>query len=196
MQATLKKEQRHESILLSLKKLGFLSRSQIQRLHRLKSDRNANRVLKDMARYLNTVRLDENVYYLNVEGRERVECQRVLTKTHQVEHYLMRNSLYIEKGCPSTWQNEVKLSVPGEVSIVADALFVMAGFYNIVEVDHKQKMSVNRQKIAKYRRLIELGVFEKVPKFLWVTTTEYRRKQLLKLSEGLNVKIYLANEFK
>ena len=196
MQATLKKEQRQESILLSLKKLGFLSRSQIQRLHRLKSDRNANRVLKEMAPYLNTVRLNENVYYLNAEGRERVGCQRVLKKTNQIEHYLMRNSLYIEKGCPSTWQNEVKLSVPGEVSVVADALFVMAGFYNIIEVDHTQKMSVNRQKIAKYRRLVELGVFEKSPKFIWITTTEYRRKQLAKLSEGLNVKVYLANEFK
>ena len=149
-----------------------------------------------MSQYLNTVRLDENVYYLNAEGRERVGCQRVLKKTNQVEHYLMRNSLFIEKGCPSSWQNEVKLSVPGEVSVTADAIYTMAGTYHIIEVDHTQKMSVNRQKIAKYRKLVELGVFDKVPKFIWITTTTYRQKQLAKLSEGLNVRIYLANDFK
>jgi hypothetical protein len=148
-----------------------------------------------MAPFLHSVRLSENVYYLSAEGRERVGCDRVMKKSTQIEHHLMRNMLFIARGCPSSWQNEVKLSVPGEVSVVADALFVMAGTYHIVEVDHTQKMAVNRQKITKYRRLVELGVFEKPPKFIWVTTTEYRRKQLVKLSEGLNVRIYLASEF-
>jgi len=108
----------------------------------------------------------------------------------------MRNNLFIEKGCPSSWQNEVKLSVPGEVSVIADAIYTMAGTYHIIEVDRLQKMSVNRQKVIKYRKLTELGVFEKAPKFIWITTTPYRQKQLAKLSEGLNVRIYLANDFK
>jgi hypothetical protein len=178
-----------------LKKLGFLSRSQIQRLHRLGGVRNANRVLKELSEYVSTFRQDENIYYLNKEGRERVDCERVLKKSNQVEHYLMRNQLFIASGCPASWKNEVKLTVKSEVSIVADAVYTMAGFFNIIEIDCEQKMTVNRTKIAKYRRLIELGVFEKQPKFIWVTKTEYRKKQLLALCEGLKVTVYLAKDF-
>ncbi|MEF7566296.1 replication-relaxation family protein [Bacillus infantis] len=178
---------------MSLKRLGFLSRSQIQRLHRLGGDRNANRILNEMSEYLNTVRLNEKVYYLNSEGRSRVGANKVLKKTHQITHHLMRNSLFIACGCPSTWKNEVKLSVKGEVSIVSDAVFSM-GTFHIVEVDNEQKMNVNKEKISKYRRLIKLGVFEKKPKFIWVTTTEHRKKQLLALSEGLQVRVHLAKD--
>jgi Replication-relaxation len=195
MQATTAKAQRHENILLSLKKLGFLSRSQIQRLHRLKSDRNANRVLKDLAPYLHSVRLGENVYYLNAAGRERVGATKALKKTNQIEHHLMRNALYITYGCPATWANEVKFEVPGEVTIVADAAFQMGGAYTIVEIDHTQRMQVNRDKIKRYKRLVELAVFEKPPRFIWVTTTEYRRKQLTALCEGLKATVYLAKDF-
>lgn len=195
MQATLAKEQRRENILLSLKKLGFLSRSQIQRLHRLGGDRNANRILSEMSDYLHTVRQGENVYYLNAAGRERVGATKVLKKTHQITHHLMRNSLYLAHGCPSTWKSEVKLAVKNEVTVIADALFTMAGRYFICEIDNTQKMSENRTKLARYRRLMELGVFERPPKLIWITTTDYRRKQLAKLCEGLDVTLYLATDF-
>ncbi|WP_102271324.1 replication-relaxation family protein [Cytobacillus massiliigabonensis] len=195
MQATVAKEQRQENILLSLKKLGFLSRSQIQRLHRLGGDRNANRILSDMSDYLNTVRLGENIYYLNATGRERVGASKVLKKTHQITHHLMRNSLYLAHGCPSTWKSEVKLAVKNEVTVIADAIFTMAGRYYICEVDNAQKMNENRAKLAKYRRLFELGVFERSPKFIWITTTEYRRKQLAKICEGFDARIYTRGDF-
>ncbi|MDQ0268851.1 replication-relaxation family protein [Cytobacillus purgationiresistens] len=195
MLATLTKEQRHENILLSLKKLGFLSRSQIQKLHRLGGTRNANRVLKALSDYLNVVRLNENIYYLNAEGRQRVGSTKVLKKTHQITHHLMRNSLYLSYGCPSTWKSEIKLSVKDEVTVIADAVFTMANTFHIIEVDNEQKMSMNKVKIEKYKRLIELKVFEKQPKFIWITTTDYRKKQLLALSDGLQTRIYLANEF-
>lgn len=175
--------------------MGFLSRSQLQRLHRLGGVRNTNRILSELSDYVSTVRHYENVYYLNKEGRERVGCDRVLKKTSQVEHYLMRNQLFIVLGCPSTWKNEVKLSVKGEVSIVADAVFTMAGRYYICEVDNTQKMSENRAKLVKYRRLIELGVFEKPPKLIWITTTDYRKKQLAKLCDGLDASIYQRSDF-
>lgn len=148
-----------------------------------------------MSDYLNTVRLGENVYYLNAVGRERVGATKVLKKTHQITHHLMRNSLYLAHGCPSTWKNEVKLAVRNEVTVIADALFTMAGRYFICEVDNAQKMNENKVKIAKHRRLIELAVFEKPPKFVWITTTEYRRKQLAKLCEGLDAKIYTRGDF-
>ncbi|NYV67083.1 replication-relaxation family protein [Bacillus sp. Gen3] len=193
---TTSKEQRHENILLSLKKLGFASRSQLQRLHGLGGVRNANRILKELEPFLNCVRRSENVYYLNTEGRERVDAARPLNKTMQVDHYLMRNSLYIALGCPSTWRTEVKLAVQNEVSVIADAIYTMAGAYHIVEVDHMQKMTANRVKIQKYRKLIDLGVFSKPPRFIWITTTEYRRKQLTRYCEGLNVRVYTTDDLK
>lgn len=161
----------------------------------MKGDRNANRILKEMSQYLHTVRLDENVYYLNSEGRERVGATKVLKKTQQITHHLMRNSLFIAKGCPATWKNEVKFSVEKEVTVIADAAFIMMSVYHIIEVDNEQKMSVNRIKIEKYRRLIDLNVFEKPPKLIWITTTEHRKKQLLALCEGLKVTVHLAKDF-
>jgi hypothetical protein len=161
----------------------------------LKGDRNANRVLKELEPCLNKVRLNENVYYLNAEGRERVGATKVLKKTQQITHHLMRNSLFIAKGCPATWKNEVKFSVEKEVTVIADAAFIFNGAYNIIEIDNAQKMSANREKINKYKRLIELQAFEKPPKLTWVTTTEHRKKQLLALCEGLQVTVYLAKDF-
>lgn len=81
----------------------------------------------------------------------------------------------------------MKMNVKGIVSIIADALFTDNGRYHIVEVDHEQKMSANCIKMQKYRKLMECNVFEKTPKFIWYTTTEYRRKQIQKLCEGLIV---------
>ncbi len=107
----------------------------------------------------------------------------------------MRNSLYLAHGCPSTWKSEVKLAVKNEVTVIADAIFTMAGRYYICEVDNAQKMNENRAKLAKYRRLFELGVFERSPKFIWITTTEYRRKQLAKICEGFDARIYTRGDF-
>lgn len=179
-----------------MKKLGFLSRSQIQKLHRLGGERNANRVLKEMSEYLCSFRQNENIYYLSKEGRERVGCERALKKTLQANHYLMRNDLYIACGCPSNWKAEVKLEIPAVVNVIADALFVRDGIYYIIEIDHIQKMSVNREKVKKYRKFLKLNVFKRPPVFLWMTTTEYRRRELMKLCDGMNAKVYLKTDFK
>lgn len=179
-----------------MKKLGFASRSQLQKLHSLGGERNANRILKELSVYLCSFRDNENIYYLNKEGRERVGSQKALKKTQQARHFLMRNDLYIALGCPASWKNEIKLEIPGAVSVVADALFMKDGSYFIIEIDHLQKMSANREKVKKYRRFLDLNAFDKPPVFVWVTTTEYRRKQLTALFEGMNVRVYLASEFK
>nr|MBS7717071.1 hypothetical protein [Vibrio cholerae] len=64
MQKLAMKEARTESIHLSLKKLGFLSRKQIQVLHDLGGDRNASRVMKTLEEYVSSFRDGEKVYYL------------------------------------------------------------------------------------------------------------------------------------
>jgi hypothetical protein len=148
-----------------------------------------------MSEYISSFKDGENIYYLNQEGRERVNSKKILKKTTQARHYIMRNTLYIAHGCPSTWKNEMELEVKGKVRVLADAIFTLANQYHIVEVDHTQKMIKNRGKVERYRQLIKLGVFEKQPKFIWITTTELRRKQLLQLCEGLQVKVYTIKEF-
>lgn len=180
-----------------MKKLNYLSRSQLQVLHDLGGARNASRIMKQMEQYVNCFRDGENIYYLSNEGRQRVGAKKVCKKTIQARHYLMRNSIYIAYGQPSTWKNEIRLKVPEEeVNVICDALFQRDKRYHIVEVDHTQKMTKNRIKIEKYRRLIELGVFKgTIPKFIWITTTEYRRKQIAKLCDGLDVQIFTVSDF-
>jgi hypothetical protein len=192
MERNLKQQQREELILLSLKKLDYLSRSQIQKMHRLGSDRNARKVLQQMEPYLCYLREGEKVYYLNKEGRERVQCKKICKKNVQVQHYLMRNEAYIAFGQPSTWKNEVKFGLKDVAVIIADAVFQKDGIYHAVEIDHTQKMTKNNAKIEKYRRLMKETQF----KLIWVTTTEYRRKQLVKLCEGMDVQVYTIKDFK
>ncbi|MED0666931.1 replication-relaxation family protein [Bacillus badius] len=191
MERSLKREQREENILLSLRKLDYLSRSQLQTLHGLGSDRNARKVLQSMEEYLSSFRDGEKIYYLNKAGRERVQCRKLRKKTTQVRHYIMRNDLYIAFGNPFSWKNEVKFGIEDVAFVIADAVFERDGIYHAVEVDHTQKMSKNRTKIEKYRKLSKVTSF----KLIWITTTDYRRKQLLKMCEGLDVTVFTAADF-
>lgn len=148
-----------------------------------------------MEQYLNSFRDGEAIYYLNQEGRERVNSTKVLKKTSQAGHYIMRNALYIARGRPATWENEMEISVEGKVKVICDALYTMNKRLHIVEVDHTQKMINNKDKIRRYRQLIELNAFEVSPKFLWVTTTEFRRKQIQSLCQGLDCTVYTMKDF-
>jgi hypothetical protein len=180
------REEREEQILLSLKKLDYLTTSQIRRLHNLKGARNARKVLERLEPYLCHFREGENVYYLSRAGRDRVEASKVRKKTLQAIHYIMRNEAYIHFGRPHTWKNEVKVS-DSNVTIKADAMFTIDKKLHFVEVDHLQKMGENRLKVGKYHKLKESG---HAFKLIWITTTEYRKKQLTKLCEGLEVMIH------
>jgi hypothetical protein len=197
VQKLAKKEQREENILLSLKKLSYLSRSQLQVLHGLGSIRNASRVMHDLSEYVSSFRDGENIYYLNKAGRERVNSKKIMKKSTQARHYIMRNSIYIAYGTPSTWKNEIKLGFKEvkNATVICDALFVKDKIYHVVEVDHTQKMTKNKSKVDRYRKLIEYGLFDKPPKFIWITTTELRRKQIKELCKGLDVQVFTVNDF-
>jgi hypothetical protein len=147
-----------------------------------------------MSEYLSSFRHGngEHVYYLNKEGRERVSSQKVCKKTNQVDHYLMRNSLYIALKCPVNWRNELRMKA-ADVEIIADACFEdHKGTIHIIEVDHTQKMIENRKKIEKYRKIVELT--NRTFYFHWITMTHYRQKQLQDLCQGLNANVTLAQD--
>lgn len=183
-------EKRTEEILLSLDKLSFLSRSQIQQLHDLKSDRNACRVLKNMGQYLNRVKLIEYVYYLNKSGREMIGSQNVLDKNMHIEHTLMRNQLYIHFGCPEMWSVEKKAFVKDTFYLQSDVLF-KTDVWRFAEIDHMQKMIENEKKIKKYAELKETNAFQNVhkyfPQLVFLTTTEHRKRRLIQMCRNYNM---------
>lgn len=189
--------QRQEQILLSLKRFDYMTVKQLQQLHDLKSNRNAYRVLKQLEPYLNTFKDDGiNVYYLNKKGREAVNCSKVRKKTTTVQHYLMRNNLYIQLGKPNSWRNEIRMKYESgndKITIVADAHY-STNKHHLIEIDNVQKMNKNRIKIEKYRRLIEKGAFKGMPELIWVTNTPYRQELLQELCDGLDCKIYLKGD--
>jgi hypothetical protein len=191
----LEKVKREEAILLSLKKCDYLTREQLQKLHNLGKARNAQRVLSSMSEYVSSFTNEiKKVYYLNKEGRERVQATKVRKKTAMINHYLMRNDYYIAAGRPSTWKNEVKVSIPGtKVSIIADSIFTMNKRDHFVEIDYKQAMSKNSSKVKRYRQLYD---FNPSFKLVWITTTPYRKKRIQSLCEGLPVVVYVWDDIK
>lgn len=193
------KEERIDSILHSLKLLDYLTSSQIRELHDLKSQRNTSRVLTNMADYLCHFRDGENIYYLSSEGRERIDCEVVRKKTNHAKHFIMRNQLYIHMRCPSSWENEPKYGFKENKSLTIhpDASFLnMQGQRCFVEIDNIQKMSMNREKIKKYRDFIKSTIWGVQPLVIWVTSSENKQKKLIAecQSAGIPSKIYTIND--
>src|SRR5690625_7884408 len=105
--------------------------------------------MKQLNHYTNNIYEWQKIYYFNIKGREVVSSEKVRKKITNVDHYLMRNDLYIELGCPGTWKNEIKIisrSKKGDVTVVSDAHFTNSNRHSIVEIDNYQKMNKNRVK--------------------------------------------------
>lgn len=186
---------------MSLKKFDYLSRSQIQRLHNLGGERNARRIVSNLKPFVTSFRDDKgrNIFCLNKAGRDRVDCQIARHKTIQAGHYLMRNDVYIHYR-PEDWKSEVKFSVEEVVTLIPDAYYRHNQRRHFLEVDHLQHMNKNREKIEKYKKLYETGVFQQklkyFPRLVWVTLTESRKKQLSEWCNGLDVVLHLWDEIK
>jgi hypothetical protein len=195
---SLRKNKRQESILLSLDKLDYLTREQLQRLHRLKSTHNTNRILRDMGEFLHFMSYGKSrAYYLSQKGRERVGSEKKRIKTMQIEHYIMRNEAYFYFECPSSWKNEPE--IPQPVKMFPDASFEKNKHTYLVEIDNKQNMVENAEKARKYKQLKEHGVTGRdgvFPTIVWVTLNDIRKKRIQKLCDGLECKILTYEEIK
>lgn len=179
--------------MLSLNKLGFATRSQLSRIHDLGTKRNANRVLAEMKEYLHSFLLHENIYYLNKNGLEFIGSeQEPLKKNMQVEHYLMRNDMYIYFDFPSDWKIEKAIPFTAKVDIGGgivqtknrlikpDAQFKKGGIFHFLEVDNQQKMIENKKKIELYKELT-LSVketYKQTPTIVFYTCSQNRKKKL------------------
>ena len=189
---------REEQILLLLKKCDFLTRDQISRYFNLGTVRNANRTLYKINDYLLNIREGyDSIYYLSKEGRDYVDCEKIRKKGGHVQHIIMRNELWLFYKCPRDWKNEVKIS-DGTTSIVVDGMFSRNGFKHFFEIDNLQTMKENREKIKRYKILMDniAKQFGYYPTIVWLTTTELRRKQLKDACVGLKSEVYTFNDIK
>lgn len=191
----IEREKRIERLLLSLKKCDYLTREQLQKMHNLGQTRNAQRILTDLSEYVSYFTENrKKVFYLSAAGRERVAAEKVRKKTSMITHYLMRNDLFIATGRPSTWKNEVKITIPNSnLSIICDSTYTSNKIHHFVEVDYKQTMSKNAAKIKRYQQLSTYN-----PQFalIWITTTPYRKKKIESLCAGLKGKVFLWDDIK
>lgn len=189
------------SILMTISKLEILTRSQIQVLHNTKSVRNTNRIMQSLKEYTNSIRLNENAYYLNKKGAALTGTNNYfrIGVNDQLQHKLMRNDAYIYFK-PQGWKSEREFKKP--VAITPDAYFLSNGKYKFLEVDNTQKWNENFKKMEKYKQLQESEVFQKqlgyFPVVVWIVRFESRKDKLLQLVKCLKIpcEIYLHDEIK
>ncbi|PHF85268.1 hypothetical protein COI63_34965 [Bacillus toyonensis] len=191
----LKQKARQIEILLSLSKLEFASRRQLQAIHCLGSIRNANRILKDLKSYCHvTSHNREHVYYLNKKGLALLGIDaKERKKKHQLEHILLRNEAWMWLDFPD-WKTEqvITLRYQGEEkTIVPDAFFTKDNVPYFVEIDRLQHMKVNQKKIQYYAYLTKIYKKQqnKVPILLFFTISDCREKKLE--SEAIKCGVYL-----
>lgn len=204
---TLKKILRQEEILQSFDVLKFATREQLQRIHDLKSDRNALKILNQMKEYFHIqVHNGMNVYYLSKKGRDTIGSDVEMKWSLQADHHLLRNELYIHFNCPSDWRVEHEIVftprglVTTEKRIIADASFTNMGVFNLLEVDRTQSMMENKEKINIYAELSPL-LFERFnhnPVIIFYTTSELRKKKLDEYcqAKGLKCRIYTKEDIR
>ena len=86
----------------------------------------------------------------------------------------------------------MKVKATEKASVVADATFRKNNQLYCVEIDRTQMMGNNAKKVKAYRELAKHGPFT----LIWITTTEYRRKKLQALCEGLDTQVYTIADIK
>lgn len=194
---TLKKIIRQEEILQSFEVLRFATREQLQRIHDLKSDRNALKILNQMKEYFFIqVHNGMNVYYLNKKGRDTIGSENEMKWSLQAEHHLLRNELYIHFNCPKDWrvEHEIVFTPKGlvrtEKRIIADASFTKMGVFHLLEVDRTQSMAENKEKINVYAELNPLLYerFNHKPVIIFYTTSDLRKRKLQDYCQSKSLK--------
>jgi hypothetical protein len=133
----------------------------------------------------------ENVYYLNKLGRELVGSTKVVQKTLQWEHTVMKNDIYIHFDKPKLWSNENPIVTP-EFTLVPDAIFSVKGQQYFLEVDREQKMKTNIEKLLQYKRFKDMELWQKrnggrFPIVIYYTSKEIRKHQLTESNPGIEL---------
>lgn len=191
-----KRQQRDEQIMLSLDNLTYATRVQLQVVNNLGGDRNAQRILQRMEKdgLIKAARYEKKIYYLSNKGKQQIGSNQSDLKKSQIMHALMRNDLYIKFGMPADWINENPVKLNGEVFLIPDATYKNGGEYHFIEIDNKQTMATNIDKIKKYKELshVIFKQFNHTPTLVWYTLSNIRKKKLHDLcgKNGLKFVVY------
>lgn len=201
MNRTLIKQTRWTAILSSFDTYGYLTTSQVQRLHTLGGRRNTTRILNDMGEYLASFRDGESVYYLNARGRKEIGSEKPqLRRTQNVGHTIMRNDVIIALQ-PDLWRPEYTIKWDTNV-IQADALMRTASAYTFLEVDRTQSMAQNQRKVESYRALKDTGRWQAkngpFPALLFVTVSVYRAERLREVlsKSGMDAQVLTSEDLR
>lgn len=186
-----KRQQREEKILSSLDELTYATREQLQIINNLGGDRNAQRILQRMEKekLINAVRYEKKIYYLSNKGKQQIGSNQGELKKSQIIHALMRNDLYIRLGMPKEWYKERQIKW-GDNKLIPDVTFRKHGEYHFVEIDNRQTMKTNEEKIKKYKELSHViyQQYNHRPTIIWYSLSEIRKKKLKQLCEKYSIK--------
>ena len=187
----IKRQQREEKILSSLDELTYATREQLQIINNLGGDRNAQRILQRMEndKLINAVRYEKKIYYLSNKGKQQIGSNQGELKKSQIIHVLMRNDLYIRLGMPKEWYKERPVKW-GDNKLIPDVTFKRNGEFHFVEIDNRQTMKTNEEKIKKYKELSHV-IFQQYnhkPTIIWYSLSEVRKKKLKQLCEKYSIK--------
>lgn len=192
MLQTEKKFLRQERILQVLDSLGYATRKQLQVICDLGGDRNASRILRRMEveKTIQSTRMEYKVYSLTHRGKETIGSTKDLRSGH-IHHTLMRNDLYIMLGMPDDWKTEFEIRYKGQQErMVCDAVFKHKGEWHFVEVDNKQTMRNNYDKVKAYAVLKRdiFTQFKHVPTVIFYTVSDNRKQKIEECMERCGVK--------
>lgn len=208
-------QQRVETLLQTIDRLGIVKINHLLEIHDLKSYRNTCRIITTQLRpYINeTYFRKEKVISLNKKGRDFIASEKDEVKISlQSIHYLLRNEVYIYFQCPSDWRNEyphetsVKapnsfamfnagLSPIDKKKVVSDAVFKRNGYFHLIEVDNEQDMKVNKKKVELYREILP-SLKDQVPILYFFTTTENRKRKLQEWLKGIRHEVMTFDEIR
>jgi len=190
-----RKIKRQETILSSLADLTYATREQLQIVNDLAGDRNARRVLLDMERdgLIKSLRHEKKIYYLSNRGNEKIGRSQSRLKKSWITHTLMRNDLYIKLGVPRDWEKEVPVKQNEEVVLIPDAMFTDNGHFCFVEIDNRQSMRTNYDKISKYKILFKsiYREYKHHPTLIWYSLSTIRKGKLESSCSKAGIKYHI-----
>lgn len=144
----------------------------------------------------------ELIWYVAKGGRKWLKSDKgVKFITNQIDHYLMRNQVYVHYK-PNEWRSElpIQFSSSKKDIIKPDAIYLYNNNLYFLEVDNKQHMEENKQKIRKYKQLMETGILQKqhnqFPTIFYLTISEYRQKELRNLLGKMKSEVLLYTDIK
>ena len=183
---------------MTIDKLGAAKIAHLQKIHELKSYRNACRVIKQLEEYTFVAyHRKHKVLYLNKVGRDLIGSNSEVKKPSILDHMLYCNEAYIDLNCPIDWNREVQFELlqPRTMSdldikimgsslkvassskkIVADAAFNRNGYTHLVEIDNTRKMIDNQKKMEAYRELFNITKDKTLMLLIYTTTNDRKQK--------------------